>query len=449
MSLFKAALSAVSALFICVALASMAMGQDEVRPSPIGLSLTVGVKRTDNRDAIPDGYIVKDVPLDKEEDTEMWFTPTISFFHELEGKYRMRLSYSPSYTYYDNPREGGTDNELSHAVRADLDLYIGGRTEVKISENYWWSGAKDWHYGEDYVFAPDELETRNDDYYKNDFVVAVKRTLTADDYLRISGKYNIKRYDEEELALYSDEDEYVFHAELMRRQSRYLSYGLYTEYTAFDRNNGDSADPMGGEETVGIVDVGIQYINSGIQIAYDLFGNQQFIFSARTGYNFMWYEADGIDDDSMLGDSVLELLLYQQARTSGRIGMKYGKAYADIFPYSSQKNTTLFASVSRILGKRNKLRLGATLEYRTRTYELADVDPDAENYDFYQDRLAQMREEGDDGKRDSTGVRLNASYKWTSNFSTSVFYSYENVDSDVDSSYTENTIGVNATLKFL
>lgn len=449
MSLFKAALSAVSALFICVALASMAMGQDEVRPSPIGLSLTVGVKRTDNRDAIPDGYIVKDVPLDKEEDTEMWFTPTISFFHELEGKYRMRLSYSPSYTYYDNPREGGTDNELSHAVRADLDLYIGGRTEVKISENYWWSGAKDWHYGEDYVFAPDELETRNDDYYKNDFVVAVKRTLTADDYLRISGKYNIKRYDDEELALYSDEDEYVFHAELMRRQSRYLSYGLYTEYTAFDRNNGDSADPMGGEETVGIIDVGVQYINSGIQIAYDVFGNQQFIFSARTGYNFMWYEADGIDDDSMLGDSVLELLLYQQARTSGRIGMKYGKAYADIFPYSSQKNTTLFASVSRILGKRNKLRLGATLEYRTRTYELADVDPDAENYDFYQDRLAQMREEGDDGKRDSTGVRLNASYKWTSNFSTSVFYSYENVDSDVDSSYTENTIGVNATLKFL
>ncbi len=449
MSLFKAVLSAVSALFICVALASMAMGQDEVRPSPIGLSLTVGVKRTDNRDAIPDGYIVKDVPLDKEEDTEMWFTPTISFFHELEGKYRMRLSYSPSYTYYDNPREGGTDNELSHAVRADLDLYIGGRTEVNISENYWWSGAKDWHYGEDYVFAPDELETRNDDYYKNDFVVAVKRTLTADDYLRISGKYNIKRYDDEELALNSDEDEYVFHAELMRRQSRYLSYGLYTEYTAFDRNNGDSADPMGGEETVGIIDVGIQYINSGIQIAYDLFGNQQFIFSARTGYNFMWYEADGIDDDSMLGDSVLELLLYQQARTSGRIGMKYGKAYADIFPYSSQKNTTLFASVSRILGKRNKLRLGATLEYRTRTYELADVDPDAENYDFYQDRLAQMREEGDDGKRDSMGVRLNASYKWTSNFSTSVFYSYENVDSDVDSSYTENTIGVNATLKFL
>lgn len=448
MSLFKTALSASSALIVCIALASIAMGQDEVRPSAIGLSMTVGVKQTDNRDATPDHYLVKDVRVEKESDTEFWFTPTISFFHELEGRYRTRLSYSPSYIMYDNPREGGTDNEWSHAARADLDLYIGGRTEVNFSDNYWWSGAKDWHYGDDYVFAPDELETRNDDYYKNDFVVSVKRTLAADDYIRVSGKYNIKRYDDDTLALYGDEDEYVFFIELMRREGRHLSYGLYSEYTAFDRNNGDSAEAIGGEGTPGVIDVGVQYINSGIQIAYDFLGNRNYILSARTGYNFMWYEADGISDDSMLGDSVVELLLFQQERTSGKIGMKYGKEYANVFPYSSQKNTTLYGSVSRVLGKNNKLRVGATLEYRTRTYDLADMDPDAEGYGFYQERLARIGDEGD-GKRDSTWLMLNASYKWTSNFSTSVFYSYENVDSDVDSSYTENTIGVNATYKFM
>lgn len=449
MSLSKVSLSGFSALFVCAALVPVAMGQGEVRPSAIGVSLTVGVKQTDNRDATPDRYIVKDVRVEKESDTEFWFTPTISFFHELDGRYRMRFSYSPSYIFYDNPREGGTDNEWSHAVRADLELYIGGRTEVSFSDNYWWSGAKDWHYGEDYEFAPDELETRNDDYYKNDFVVAVKRTLSADDYLRVSGKYNIKRYDDAELALFGDEDEYVFLAELMRREGRHLSYGLYSEYTAFDRNNGDSADPMGGSETAGIIDVGVQYVNSGVQVSYDFLGNQNYILSARTGYNFMWYEADGISDDSMFGDSALELLLFQRERTSGRIGMKYGKEYADVFPYSSQKNTTLFGSISRVLGKSNKLRLGATLEYRTRAYDLADIDPDAESYGYYQERLARMGGKDGDGKRDSTWVMLNASYKWTSNFSTSIFYSYENVDSDVDSSYTENTIGVNATVKFL
>lgn len=112
MRLFKVSLSIYSAMVVSVALASVAMGQNE-RPSPIGLSLTIGVKHTDNRNATPDGYVVKDVVIEKENDTEMWFTPTISFFHELEGKYRTRLSYSPSYTYYNNPREGGTDNELS------------------------------------------------------------------------------------------------------------------------------------------------------------------------------------------------------------------------------------------------------------------------------------------------------------------------------------------------
>lgn len=449
MSLFKSPISVVPALVTCVTLVSVAVGQNE-RPSPVGLTMTVGVLRTDNRDAISGGYVVKDVPVDKENSTELWVTPTISFFHELEGKYRLRLSYSPSYTYYDNPRDGGTEDEWSHAAKANLDFFIGGRTEVNISDNYWWSGAKNWHYGEDYEFAPDELETRNDDYYKNDFVTSVKRTLSADDYLRISGKWNIKRYDDQALADYGDEDEYVFLAELMRREGRHISYGLYTEYTAFDRNSGDSADPIGsgGEGTDGVVDVGVQYLNTGIQLSYDFSGNRNVILSGRTGYNYMWYEAPDIDDNEMLGDSTLELLLFQQERTSGRFGVRYGQQFSDVYPYSSQENTTLFASVTRILGKRNKLRVGADVEYRTRTYELANVDPDAEDYINYQERLEQLGIEGD-SKRDSTWVKLNASYRWNSNLSTSIFYSYEDVDSDVDSSYTENTVGINATFKFL
>lgn len=449
MSLFKSPVSVVPALITCVALASVAVGQNE-RPSPVGLTMTVGVLRTDNRDAIPDGFIVKDAPIEKEDDTEFWFTPTISFFHELEGKYRVRLSYSPSYTYYDNPRDGGTQDEWSHAARGDLDFYIGGRTEVNISDNYWWSGAKNWNYGAEYEFAPDERDTRNDDYYKNDFVTSVKRTLTADDYLRVSGKWNIKRYNDETLADYGDEDEYVFLAELMRRQGRHFSYGVFSEYTAFDRNNGEAADPIGSgsEGTQGVVDVGVQYVNTGLQLAYDFFGNKNVILSARSGYNFMWYEAPEIEDNDMMGDSRIELLLFQQERTSGKFGLMYGQQYSDVYPYSSQKNTTFFASVSRILGNSNKLRVGADFEYRTRSYELADVDPDASGYINYQERLVQIGDNGN-ATRDSIWIKLNASYKWTSNLSTSVFYSYEDVSSDVDSSYTENIVGVNATVKFL
>jgi len=429
-------------------LVGMCVGVAAANPPPtIGLSMTVGVKHSDNRDSIPSGYLVNDEVIKKESQSEIWFRPTISLNHSIEGKYRLSFSYSPSYTYFDNPREGGTESEWSHAVRGLAEYHMSPRTTLTVSDNYWWSGAKDWHYGEDYEFDPNETQTRNDDYYKNNLSLAIRHQFSDSSWARATGRWNIKRYEEQFIADYGDEDEYVLLVELMRRHGRRLSYGIYSEYTAFDRNNGEAARPIGGSETPGRIDTGVQYLNTGVQVAYDFFGDRSVVVSARTGYNYMWYEADGIEDDDKIGDSVVELLLFQQARTSGKIGLKYGKEYGNVFPYSSQENTTLFASLSRVVGRQNKLRVGADVEYRTREYELAKVDPDAEIYGYYAQWIERRGHDGS-AKRDSTFLRLHASYRWTEDFSTSVFYSYEDIDSQVDTSYTENTVGINATYRF-
>lgn len=447
MNVIKMRVSLVTVVLVSFSLASVTLAE-QMRPSLFGLSLTVGVKHSDNRDRIPSGYLVKDEPIDKQDQTELWIHPTISLNKFVEGKYRINLSYSPTYTYFDNPRSGGTENELSHTARALLEYNLGARTEITISDNYWWSGDKDWYYGEDYEFAPDERDTRSDDYYKNELSVSIKRDIAADNWARVTGRWKIKRYDDKELADYGNEEEYILLGELMRRQNRHLSFGLFSEYTAFDRNNGETAEPIGGSDTEEKIDTGVQYVNTGIQAVYDLFGNQNVVLSARTGYNYIWYKANGIKSDDMLGDSVVELLLFQQERTSGRIGLKYGLEYGNVFPYSSQDNTTVFASVSQLLGRQNKLRVGVDAEYRTRKYELAKIDPDALHYADYQRWLA--REElSSSATRDSTYIRLHASYRWTSDFSTSLFYSYEDIDSEVDTSYTENVVGVNATYRFL
>lgn len=460
MSLLNKPVSVFPAILAGVVIASVALGQEAHKISPIGLSLTVGVKQTDNRDTIPDGYLIPvngvDTPQEKEDDTELWITPTISFFHETGGGHRLQLSYKPSYTAYDNPRDGGVDNELSHEARAALLLFIGPRTQVDFTDRYWWNGAKDWHYGEEYIlehpeeFADDSIDTRNDDYYNNHLDLAINRIVTADLSLKLGALWRIKRYDDEEIAAFGDEDEYGLSAALVTRQNRHLSYGVFTEYTAFDRNNGEDfeADPTSSSGTPRI-DVGVQYIVTGVQASYDLFGNQNVILSARTGYNFMTYEADAMEDSDSFGDSVVELILFQQERTSGRFGLRYGKEYANIYPYSSQDNTTLFGSVSRIIGRSSKLRVGADAEFRTRTYELDDLDPDAANYSRYFENLFEKLGPDGEGKRDSTFARLHANYRWTDDFSTSVFYTYEDVDSDVDNDYTENTIGLSATYKFL
>ena len=89
--------SAVSAAIVAVSFVSMAAGEEQ-RVDPFGLSVTIGVLQTDNRDSVPDGYIVKDEPIEKESDTRLSITPTMSFTYAKPNRYRFYFGYSPSYT---------------------------------------------------------------------------------------------------------------------------------------------------------------------------------------------------------------------------------------------------------------------------------------------------------------------------------------------------------------
>ena len=79
-----------------------------------------------------------------------------------------------------------------------------------------------------------------------------------------------------------------------------------------------------------------------------------------------------------------------------------------------------------------------------RTYEKDDIDPDAFDHDYYREAF-----EDKDAGRDSIWVRVSAAYEFTEDLTASVFYSYEDVDSDIDAGYTENVVGVSATYDFL
>ena len=162
----------------------------------------------------------------------------------------------------------------------------------------------------------------------------------------------MKRYDEEYAANRGDEDEYSVLGELMHRQNRNISYGLFAEYTAFDRTrDGAKADPLSTDGSPLRIDAGVQYVTMGVQLSYDFLGDGNHVLWGRTGYNFMWYEADDLDDDDMWGDSRVEFAFRQLERTSGRVGVRYGNEYADVFPFSSQENTTLYGNMSRRFGR--------------------------------------------------------------------------------------------------
>lgn len=423
---------------------SLAFGEGGLL-EPLGLSLTVGVRQTDNRNRIPDGYLVKDEPIEKEDDTEIWVSPKISFDKRTSERFKYYFEYSPHYTYFDNPRSGDEEEEWSHMAKGDIEFNITPLTIFRLTDLYIWSGAKDWYYDADYELGERELEAREDDYWENLLRPSILTQLTADDTFKLSGLWRVKRYDEEYAADRGDEDEYSVLGELMHRQNRHVAFGLFGEYTAFDRTrDGAEADPLSTDGSPLRIDAGVQYVTLGVQLSYDFLGDGNHVLLGRTGYNFMWYEADDLEDDDMWGDTRIELAFRQLERTSGRVGIRYGNEYADVFPYSSQENMTLYGNVARKFGRMGNFALSADVEYRMRTYEKDDIDPDAFDHDYYREAF-----EDKDAGRDSIWVRVSAAYEFTEDLTASVFYSYEDVDSDIDAGYTENVVGVSATYDFL
>lgn len=444
MNLLKRHMALGVALSAGILASSLAFGEGGLL-EPLGLSLTVGVRQTDNRDKIPDGFLVKDEPIEKEDDTEIWVSPKISFDKRTSERFKYYFEYSPSYTYFDNPRSGGEEEEWSHMAKGDIEFNITPLTIFRLTDLYIWSGAKDWYYDADYELGERELEAREDDYWENLLRPSILTQLTADDTFKLSGLWRVKRYDEEYAADRGDEDEYSVLGELMHRQDRHVAFGLFGEYTAFDRTrDGAEADPLSTDGSPLRIDAGVQYVTLGVQLSYDFLGDGNHVLLGRTGYNFMWYEADDLEDDDMWGDTRIEFAFRQLERTSGRVGIRYGNEYADVFPYSSQENMTLYGNVARRFGRTGNFALSADVEYRMRTYEKDDIDPDAFNHDYYREAF-----EDKDADRDSIWVRVSAAYEFTEDLTASVFYSYEDVDSDIDTGYTENVVGVTATYDFL
>jgi hypothetical protein len=152
-----------------------------------------------------------------------------------------------------------------------------------------------------------------------------------------------------------------------------------------------------------------------------------------------------MEDNDMLGDSRIELVVHQKEKLRGKFGFRYSKDYASVYPYSSEKNTTLYGSVSRILGRDNDYIVGADFEYRMRDYELDDLDPDVL---AYRESVGLVNA---DASRDSIYLRLYLNARLSKSCRATMFYSYEEVDTDVSTSknYDENVFGIKLTYDFL
>ena len=410
----------------------------------LSLSLDLGVSRTDNRDNVPNGGLTQGARrAAKTSNTEFRIAPVVQYEVQTSDSYDLRIYYRPVYVWYSNPREGGVKSQFSQGFDLRLGTQLSPRSRFVLTDNLHFSPDSKWNYNNDeYSYSPEDYESRKDEHYVNKLYAQLTREFTRLLRGEINGTYQIKRYDKKNLAEYYDEDLYIIGGSLQIVQNRHISYGVYSRYTIYDRSTHGTVDDRPGR-----VDNGVTYWNNGLQATYDLFGNKRFVFNGSIGYNQLWHEADNVDDESMWGDSTIDLTMFQQERTGGKIGYRLGKAHSDIFPYSSQRDNAFFGSVFHAFGKADRsLKIGTDFELRTRKFKLITIDDDAD-IDLWNAWLAENGY-ARTGKHDTTYLRLWAKYRITDNVDTSVFYSYEKVKSDVTNDYTANTVGASVTIRF-
>lgn len=424
-------------------LASAAFADQDAQ-KPVSVALKGGVTYTDNRDSIEDGALRAGVPMKKEDQWSFYIAPVIAFHHETTDSVKFDASYSPVFRWYDNCRPGSEKEKVEHALRAYLDLMLSPITQFKVAETFWYSGQKDYFYGTDYNYDPTRPNRIGNDYYENRLSASLKQSLSeGGDYAKASFRWRIKRYDEDVLADSSDEDEYGARLDLMRVHSKHLTYGLFGDYTSWDRCT-DASEYQDMK-----LELGVYYFTFGAQATWDFYGNGDTYLYGNAGWTHAVYEADDMDDTDAPALQ-LEMRLFQTKPTQVLAGVRYGRDFSDIYPFSSQLDLAGYVALTQYVGADRDLWFNASLELRNRQYDVEDdLDPTAVRYGYVK-ALVDANGGKTEYDRDSVYLRLAANYRINEWLATSAFYSYEKIDTDkmVGTSYDENVFGLSATLRY-
>lgn len=399
----------------------------------VNVGVRVGVQYTDNRDSVKDGTLVAGKPVKKEGQTTWSVAPWFRVHKEIVDLLFLDVRYAPTFYGRENCRRGQEETKWSHAADVALLYSFNPITTLDVRDTFRWSGDRSYYYGSDEAYDSKRDSRVSDDYTDNLLRASVTRKFSDDgDYAKLAGHWRVKRYDEHEVAKNADTDEWGARLDYMHVYSTTFSYGAYAEWTDWDREN-----------SLGI-DMGNDTYEAGVQAEWDMSGDGDHRVYASVGYERVTHEADDLDDENTASGRV-ELRLFQQRETQLLAGIRYGVDYSDVFPFSSQDDLRSYISLRQYFGDDRRFSARASVEFRTRGYKLKDdLDPAAAKYGY-----AKALIDANGGKtsydRDTFYLRLQADYKLFDNFSVGAFYTFEDVDCDVSSSYKENVFGVNCT----
>ena len=405
------------------------------------LSLTVFAEFGDNRDSVPDHYsedVDERYRYKKEDDTKYGVQPTVAYHGRFTEVHSYKLSYSPIYQYWTNPRAGKDRSEFSHLAYAEFKWAPDARNLFLLRDDFKYILNDRWTLDEEAVERTPITDKKHveheQEHYDNTAHLGWKHQVSSRTSLDLDSFWNTIRYNDDEIAENSDEDKIGATLKLQRATSAQFQYGIFFRFLSWDDQD-TVWTSQDGRYFTEKVERGIQTYTVGLSTTYRW--DERLSFNASYGWEWVDYESDTIDDRDFPGDLNLSAVYALTLRTRGIFGFRYYVSEAWVYPYASQDLFSFYATLQHSFTHR--LSGSVRAEYKIAEYDLKYVPDEARSETFVKSH---------DGDKTDIYVELALNYRWNQAFTVNLAYGYEDVDSEVSNSYHENTVRVRATYFF-
>ena len=389
----------------CLMLVSTAVMAEEKRDT-LRFSVASSAEWTDNRDSVADG----------DSNLDLYFSPRADVVLQLE-RTMLDLYYILSLRYRTDASELQNDTDLYHNLSADFSHSLTKMLKVKLSEKF--------NYTDDpSVSKGSTLLRRDSSYMLNTVSGDVDLQVTEQLKSQFSGDLMIKRYDDDERSLESDEEKLGLGMQVSHQMSQEMIVAGIANFSDY------------GYENSAVYDRDFQSVTVGAA------ANRALSSALRCGLRVGWTSVN-YDDGMMGSDSApyingdVEVSLSELTRVI--IGVSQSLKNSDVYPFASQ--------VSSDVGMKMEWdpRHNVTA-YGSANWRLGDYDSDtlAASGDTY------LVENGYATSGDETTLICAVGVQCTleSGVMVSLAQRLEDVDSDVSVSYTRNSTTIGLSRRF-
>jgi hypothetical protein len=383
--------------------AQMAPGEND-SSRPLVFSVGVHVESMDNRDS---------VDQNAESNMDVYLSPRIDVINNGLRLW-VEFHYMPRFRYRSDPNDFQNDTELMHDLGLALQYKVSDRMRLRLTEKF--------DLTDDPSVENGGVTVRGDEsYFQNRLQAGLSYDLIESSNLDVLGTYRMKRYDEQAVADFSDEDEMGVEVTLRHQLTEVMRVIGYLQYVGYGY---ESVDRLSRDFDTTVLAGGLQYALTETTLA-----------SLLLGWQTRSYDDAALGSDGMPYVKAALTAMGGNMRYSAEV--LHGVRDSDAYPFVAQDFTDLRGRIECDVGA--KLTVLGSLTYRLSTYDEDQAPSGSLPSDFVKARSG-----------DETTVVANAGvrYAMTGNMSVSAGQRYETVDSDVGESFVKNTTYAALGIKF-